>query len=269
MLPLTAVVASIGYWLASRLMGGERGSPISRRAVVGGMAAAAGLVVLGVATAENLGPEANRVTVASIGPASLGDDRADATGPLLADLRMTVANRNTHRTPLPPHDRIDLAATVAANGQTYEVRANKAMVADPEGRFTTWYGVGFGEWHEGRSGIGLLQTPAMKSDVVAFGFANLSSDGQPAIIQVPFQVSATSGDERRLDLLIGDVTASPDVSPLHVSWGDFEADSSMRSKHARYLFGGGVLLVFLVFVFMATRRQQIALRNRRDPTPGA
>lgn len=258
MLPLTALVASVGYWLASGLIGGERGLPVSRGTVVGGLVAAAGLAILGAATPGDLGPEANRVTVTSIGPASLGDEPADATSPLSAELRMTVANRNTHRTPLPPHDRIDLTATITANGQTYEVRADQAMIADPEGRFTTWYGVGFGEWHEGRSGIGLLQTPPMKSDVVAFGFANLSSDGQPAAIRVPFQVSATSGDERGLDLRIGEPNASRDTPSLHVSWADFEADNSMRSKYARYTFGGGVLLVLLVFVFLATRRQQAA-----------
>lgn len=264
LLPLTAFIASIGYWLASRWLGGERRAPLSRTTLVGGIAAAAGLIVLGAATADDLGPDANQVTVTSGGPATIatavGESGTASEG---ANLRMTVANRNTHRTPLPPHDSIDLAATFAADGRNYEITANQPMISDPAARFTTWYGVGFGEWHEGRSGIGLLQTPPMKSDVVAFALAEVRSNGQLVATHVPLQVSATSADENRLDLRIGDAAGLPDATPLHVSWFEFQAESSDRSKHARYLFGGGVLLLFLVMVFMAAKRQQTVLLRQR------
>lgn len=256
MLPLTAIVAIIGYWLASSWLGGEREATFSRPAFVGGIAAAAGLIILGAVTAGDLGPEANQVAVTSTGPATIAANGEGVSNAAVADLRMTVANRNTHRTPLPPHDSIELNATVAASGQTYEISAKQAMIADPAGRFTTWHGVGFGEWHEGRSGIGLLQAPPMKSDVVAFALGEIRSNGQLIATRVPLQVSATSAEARRLDLRIGDATAIPGATALHVSWSDFQAEASERSKYARYLFGGGVLLIFLAIVFTAVRRQQ-------------
>lgn len=264
MLPLTAIVACIGYWLASSWLGGDRGPLFPRTAIMGGIAAAAVMIVLGAATAGDLGPEANQVTVTSIGPATIAAAGEGVPNAAVADLRITVANRNTHRTPLPPHDRIDLSATVAGDGRTYEINASQAMVADPAGRFTTWHGVGFGEWHEGRSGIGLLQAPPMKSDVVAFALGEIRSNGQLVATRVPIQVSATSADPRRLDLRIGDTAALPGAATLQVSWSDFQAESSNRSKHARYLFGGGVLLLFLAMVFIAAQRQQ-----RADFTPGS
>jgi hypothetical protein len=262
MLPLTALIASIGYWLSSRWLGGNRGTPFARSAIAGGLVGAVGLVILGAATAGDLGPEANQVTVTSSGTATIATGE-NATRSGVADLRMTVANSSTHRTPLPPHDRVDLTATAAANGRTYEINANQAVIADPAGRFTTWSGVGFGEWHEGRSGIGLLQAPPMKSDVVAFALGEIRSNGRLVATRVPLQVSATNADVRRLELRVGDTAALPGAAAIHVSWSDFEAESSDRSKYARYLFGGGVLLVFLIIVFSAAKRQQEPLIDRR------
>lgn len=264
MLPLTAIIASIGYWLASNWLGGERGPAFTRSTLAGGIAAAGALVILGAATVDGLGPEANQVTVTSNGPATIAAAGEGAANSEVASLRMTVANRNTHRTPLPPHDSIDLTATVAANGQAYEIRAKQPMVADPAGRFTTWYGVGFGEWHEGRSGIGLLKSPPLKSDVVAFAFGEIRSNGQLIATRVPLQVSATSADTRRLDLRIANTAVLPGAAALQLSWSDFQAERSDRSKYARYLFGGGILLVFLIIVFIAAKRQETILRSNRE-----
>ena len=265
MLPLTAIIASIGYWFSSSWLGGKRGATFTRPEIMGGITAAAGLIILGAVTARDLGPEANQVAVTSSGPATIVHRGEDVTNPGVANLRMTVANRNTHRTPLPPHDSINLAATVAANGRTYEISANQALIADPEGRFTTWHGVGFGEWHTGRSGIGLLEAPPMKSDIVAFALGEIRSNGQLIATGVPLQVSATSANTTRLDLRIGHANALPLATALQASWSDFRAETSERSKYARYLFGGGVLLLFLVIVFMAARRQQTLLLVDRRP----
>ena len=266
MLPLTAVVACIGYLLAARWLGGDGGRPITRTAIVSGIAAAAGLVVLGASTAADLGPQANQLTVSSVGPgsvAAIGHDGVASTGS--ATLRMTVANRNTHRTPLPPHDRIDLEARIAgANGQAYEIRATQPVIADPAGRFTTWYGVGYGEWHAGRSGIGLWQAPPTKSDVVAFALGDMRANGELVATRVPLQVSAASGERGSLDLYVGDPRSPQSAPSLHVSWPDFEAGDADRSKYARYKFGGGILLIFLGFILAAARTQCSPLLHGRQ-----
>lgn len=266
MLPLTAIVAGIGYLIASRWLCGHGGRPATRTAMASGVAAAAGLAILGASAAPNLGPEANQLTVTSIGSGSVGADNDRGISNVgAADLRMTVANRNTHRTPLPPHDKIGLEATIpGANGQTYQIRAHQPVIADPAGRFTTWHGVGFGEWHNGRSGIGLSQMPPSKSDVVAFALGDIRSNGQLVATGVPLQVSATTGDNRRLDLHVADPRVPQVPASMHVTWHDFEAGDSERSKYARYTFGGGVLLIFLGFIFTAVWRTRSTLRARRQ-----
>lgn len=258
MLPLTAIIAGIALWFAGARLDDDPETPLQRSELIGSLAAAAGLLLLGAATFDDLGPEANQVAVTSTGPAT-SIAAGNRAGPAVGSLRMTVANRNTHRTPLPPHDSIDLTATVEAEGQSFEVTAKQAMIADPQGRFTTWNGVGFGEWHEGRSGIGLLETPPLKSDVVAFALGELRANGQIVATSVPLQVSVTRTGPRRLDLRIGGSAAVPVAIPADVSWADFEAESAERSKYARYLFGGGVLLLLLLIVFVSAKRQQTAL----------
>lgn len=259
MLPLTAIVAVAGYWLASRWFGYRPRGDGNRGATVAGGAAAAALVVLGALTAPGLGAEASRVTIQSIGQGTRGPAGAEAALP--ATLRMTVANRNTHRTPSPPHDTIDLQATIpSANGERLEVRATQPIIADPAGRFTTFAGVGFGEWHDGRSGIGQPQEQATKSNVVAFALGDIRANGRLVATRVPLQVSAVGGADKRLDLHVANAGLAEMPAALHVSWRDFEAGDSDASENARYLFGGGVLLILLGLMSAATLRQRRALR---------
>lgn len=255
MLPLTAIVAVAGFILASRWFGDRTGPRQARGMIVAGGAAAAALLALGALAAPGLGAGASRIMVNSIGTASLDG----AQTPVPATLRMTVANRNTHRTSSPPHDVIDLAATLpGTSGETLEIRATQPMIADPAGRFTTFAGVGLGEWHDGRSGIGMTQLDAIKSNVVGFALADVRADGRLVATRVPLQVSAVSEDQPRLDLHVAGagITQLPD--PLHVSWTQFEAGDSDAAENARYLFGGGVLLILFGFMFAAALRQRRA-----------
>lgn len=267
MLPISAGLASICYLMAARWHGTGLSDrwPTTRKPLFAGLAAAAGLVLLGMVSAPDLGPEGNRATFTSRGAASVAhSDGGGMAADAAASLRMTVENGNTHRTPLPPHDKIDLAATVPGpNGSVYEIRATQPMVAEPAGRFTTWQGVGFGKWHDGRSRIGLGDTPARQSDVVVFALGEVRTGGQLVATGVPVQVSATGGDERVLELHVGNAGSTLIPGSLQVRWQDFSGGYSHESKHARYLFGGGVLLVLLGFTFAAAWRQRAAQGGRR------
>lgn len=257
-LPVTAIVAVIGLSLASRWFGYRAEPREARAAMVGGGAAATALVVLGALAAPGLSADASRIAVESVGLASLGG----AGTPVPATLAMTVANRNTHRTPSPPHDSIDLTATVpGAGGETLDIRATQPMIADPAGRFTTFAGVGFGEWHDGRSGIGMAQLAATKSNVVAFALADIRANGRLVATRVPLQVSATGEENPRLDLHVAAPGVAQLPDSLHVSWQAFEAGDSDASENARYLFGGGVLLVLLSFMFVAALSQHRGWRE--------
>ena len=265
MLPISAIVAIVGFWLATRWRERPRGAASDEVAVrpwLPAAGAATALSIVAVLAAPHLGPEANRASLSSVGAATVertvGDLRLSDVA--AARLSLTVANGNTHRTPLPPHDGVDLVASIpGGDGAVYDIRGTRPMVSDPAGRFTTWYGVGLGKWHDGRSGIGLSSLPPTYSNVVAFALGDVRADGQLVATGVPLQVVATGGETRRLHLLVGD--ESDPMPPFadgvsRVTWQDFAGGHSRSGKYARYIFGGAVLLVLFGFTFAAARRER-------------
>jgi hypothetical protein len=176
-----------------------------------------------------------------------------------ATLTMTVENRNTHRTPLRPHDEVDIKATASGeDGTVYTIRATQPMVSDPQGRFTTWSGVGFDVWLHGRSGIGAAALPPVNSSVAVFALGDVSANDKPIAAGVPVHVMTSSRDGARLELIVGD-PAFPVVGlpngHLRVVWPDYTGGHAKSTTYARYAWGGGVLLVLLGFAIAVTRRE--------------
>jgi hypothetical protein len=54
---------------------------------------------------------------------------------------------------------------------------------------------------------------------------------------------------------------APLADPLHVTWRALEAGDADAAENARYLFGGGVLLVLFGFMFAAALSQRRAWRE--------
>jgi hypothetical protein len=222
------------------------------------------LVGLAVIASMYTGPEANRAMVSSRGASQV--ERGEAfVGELIATdatLTMTVENRNTHLTPLRPHDKVDIKATVSGeDGSIYTIRATQPMVSDPQGRFTTWSGVGFDVWLHGRSGIGTAALPPMNSSIAVFALGDVSANDKPIAAGVPVHVMTSSRDGARLELVVGD-PAFPVVGlqngHLRAVWPDYIGGLRMvASTYARYAWRGGVLLVLLGLAIAVTRRETL------------
>jgi hypothetical protein len=264
LLPLTLAVSVAAYLLAFRWRNGQGVRASHDRDGIGWAPAVIGAVILvplGAFAAIYTGLDDHRATVTSGGRGGMetGTPYKGDLLPTAASLRMTVENRNTHRTPLPPHDQVDIEATVPApDGTTYEIRATKPMVDDPQGRFTTWSGVGFSVWHHGRSGIGSTELPPVQSNVAVFALGNISASGRVIAAGVPIHVMTTPRDGNRLELHAGDpnfpLPGIPD-GRLRVVWSAYEGGHSRMLSYARYVWGGGVLIVLLGFAVAAARRQ--------------
>ena len=128
------------------------------------------------------------------------------------------------------------------------------MVADPQGRFTTWFGVGFSVWHNGRSGIGSTELPPVQSNVAVFALGNISAGGRVIAAGVPIHVMTTPRDGNRLELHAGDPNFPLPGIPegrLRVVWPDYQGGHSPMLSYARYAWGGGVLMVLLGFAVAA------------------
>ncbi|MEX2374463.1 MAG: hypothetical protein WD942_02610 [Dehalococcoidia bacterium] len=258
-LPMTVLVAVLGYLVASRNVNTRRSWGLT-----GTVAAAVCVLALagfGAVVALYTGPESKTALVTAQGPASIGH-APSSEGDLAAGnatLRMRVEDRNTHRTPLPPHDVVEMEAAVSApNGSTYTIQASEPTVAEPRGRFNTWHGVGFDVWHHGRSGIGYAGLPATQSNVAVYAMGTISSDGALLASGVPVHVMTSSREGARLELHIGDgdfpVVGIPD-GYLRVVWPEFQGGHDPAISYARYAWGGGVLIILLGFAVAAARRE--------------
>lgn len=195
----------------------------------------------------------------------------EATG----DITIRARDIGSRVTPLPPHDALLVNATVEADGQTFELTVDQAMVEDPLGRHTTWWGVGLHVVHHGNSGIGTSRLPPIASELAAFGLGRIEVDGRLLATGVPVHVmTADSGltEGSRLELSAGDPDAEevPGLpgGHLRVLWPDYEGSVSQAPRQARYLGGSLVLLVMLAGGFFLARRE-LGVRSASQRGPGS
>ncbi|HEX8771405.1 MAG TPA: hypothetical protein VF711_11615, partial [Acidimicrobiales bacterium] len=202
--PIFLVLCVGGMLFAAR-----RGTGLSDRSGAMPLIATA---VVGIVVAGGLGGlawhenrhDGDRADVASLGPARIevGSFYAGTLAPATAQLSLAAANRNPRVTPLPPHDRVDIAAqTTHPDGTTYRITATQPLVEDPMGRHTTWWGVGLNEWHHGESGIGSHRLPAVYSEVAVFAIGDVSVNSRTVAAGVPIHVmTAKTGLPGKLEL---------------------------------------------------------------------
>jgi hypothetical protein len=256
--PITLAIAAATFLAASRWHG-HHWTPLGLRpiTVIASLAASIAIVAAGFVTAAAVEDVDRTATVASSGPAriELGTafhgELVDGEG----DLTFLATQANTKRTPLPPHDRVDLqAAIVHPDGTRYEITATNAMVDEPTGRFTTWGGVGFDRWHHGRSGIGTAAVEATRSEVAIYALGDVRADGQVVATGVPVHAMTVPG--AGVDLHVGDasspISALPD-GQLRVVWDERDGESREGPERARHLLGGLVLVALIAAALVAAR----------------
>ena len=159
-------------------------------------------------------------------------------------------------TPLPPHDQLEITATVDhPDGNSYEITVGKPMVSDAAGRHTTWWGVGLDVWHHGKSGIGSDEIPAVRADVAVFGIGEIGVDGEPVAVNVPVHVMTGDGEfGGRLELDVGDAAALVPALPdghLRVVWPEYEGGADRDGEWTRYALGAFVLVLLVLLALRA------------------
>jgi hypothetical protein len=260
--PLTVLVAVIVFVVAA-LWRGEQWTPIGlpRGTQLAAAASVITVVTLGVVAANYTSTTDEQATVTSAGQAK-GETGAYFKGalvPVEADLRLSGESRNTMNTPLPPHDRVGLTASVMhPDGTRYDITAAQAMVSDPLGRWGTWAGVGYDRWHQGRSGIGTPDLPAVRSAVAVNALAEVRADGTLVATGVP--VRAMTVPTGGMELHVGDqATPLPGLPDGHlrVVWPARSSDHSEGAELARYVLGSGLLLALLALTLSAVRSEDI------------
>lgn len=254
--PVTAIVAIVAF-LAGSGRGAFRPPVVSRPRGLAVVVAIVAVVGVAVVTASEAGPDDQVARVTSAGGASVeigefyrGDlERAEG------ELRLVAAERNPRVTPLPPHDDVDLEASVEhPDGTRYEITATQPLIDDPKGRHGTWWGVGLDRWHHGRSGIGTPLLPPIRSEVAVFALGDVRADGDLVARGVPVHVMTI--DDGGVELDVGDPHTPVDGLPdghLRVVWDDRSGGSPEGHERSHNALGTVALTALLALVITAIR----------------
>ncbi len=260
--PITLVVAVAALVTTSRQR--WTGTRLSREAAAATAAAILVIIGLGAVVAVEGGPDDQQATVTSVGEPRVeqGDFYQGELTAAAGDLHLVAADRNPRVTPLPPHDEVDLEATIShPDGTTYLITATEPLVEDPRGRFGTWWGVGLDRWHHGRSGIGTALLPATRSEVAVFALGEVSADGETLARGVP--IHAMTMPDGGVELDVGDPEAPIPGLPdghLRAIWQDRTGNSPEGPERSHNALGTAVLIALLLLTIAAIRSREVAPR---------
>ncbi|HWC32558.1 MAG TPA: hypothetical protein VG709_05460, partial [Actinomycetota bacterium] len=253
-LPIYIVVSVLVLLLDARLV--TRGGGI-RRPLAATAALASILLVTGATVSPDEYGQTVEVNASGSAQVETGDFYSGDFAGATADIDVGATDIGGRVTPLPPHDRLAIDASVQAAGGTFQVEVRQPMVNDPLGRFTTWWGVGLDVDHHGHTGIGTNELPETHSELAVFGVGDVATDGETIARGVPVHVMTL--DDGSLELDVGD----PGVGPiaglpdghLRVRWAAYDGEVSSVPRNARYVGGGLFVLALLVALGWLVRRE--------------
>jgi hypothetical protein len=201
-------------------------------------------------------------------------------------------------------DTMDVTAelTHPRDGATYRVTMTTPMRQEPEGRYTTWFGVGLGDAHHGDTGIDTPALPRVAAELSLWGFADVYRNGQLIAGGKPTHVMAVQKEQGNLPGQVylsvatehKDLVSAPD-GYLNVIWrevaelstpatqgidlhtrresngarGPAETLGQLVQFGRRELLGYGVLVFVLAgLLFLVIRPWPTITRVEPEPTQG-
>jgi len=179
-----------------------------------------------------------------------GDVEIEGEGTGTGQITISATDMGNRVTPLPPHDRLSIDASVEGPTHSYALAVQIPLVEDPLGRESTWWGVAFGVDYREPNGDNVT------ADLVAYGLGALTVDGQVVAEGLPVEVVASRDAEYALSLEVGDdVMPIPgDVPVFTATWGAYEGAAPDGTALAHYIGVSVVLLALLVLGLAVTRR---------------
>ena len=255
------LVTMVGVLLVASTRGVRNGG----RPMTAALAVAALLFVTGATSEQTLDQEGTDASLTASGDLQVetGAFYSNSFQSGTGDITVEAEDMGSRVTPLPPHDKLSIAATVSSGEDEYEVTVEEPMVSHPLGEHTTWWGIGLDVEHHGESGIGTDELPSIKSELAVFGLGEVSLNGDVVAVGVPVHVmTAESGfpDGAHLELDVGmegmELPGLP-AGHLRVLWSDYQAQ--IEDSHSpRYAIGGLILVLLLGATLMLVRRERAA-----------
>jgi hypothetical protein len=238
-----------------------RGARAMARPAAAMLALGAVLLTLGMQSEQTLDQQGASATLSAAGPVQveMGAYYSNEFEQGMGELSVDAEDMGARVTPLLPHDRFSLSASITGATDDFVVTVEDPLVNHPLGEHTTWWGVGLDVEHHGDSGIGSDKLPSIKSELAAFGLGEVSVGGEIVATGVPVHLmTAESGlpNGARLELDVGlegvDVPGLP-VGHLRILWSAYEAKID-KPHTAQYIGGGLVLILLLIGALLLVKR---------------
>jgi hypothetical protein len=163
----------------------------------------------------------------------------DRAAPTSGRIDVRAVDQGGRWSPLQSPDTMNLEAefTHPADGSTYRVVINTPMRQEPEGRYTTWFGVALGQAHHGDTRIDTPALPRVAAELSVWGLADVFKDGQQIGSQVPAHMMVVKKDQGSLPgqvfLSVGterkNVLGAPD-GYLNVIWREVQQLSTPATQ---------------------------------------
>lgn len=100
-----------------------------------------------------------------------------------------AGNRWSH---LQNRDRVSVRAEWTQGADRFAVTIEEVMPRHPKGKYTTWSGVVYETTHHGRTGIGSSDVPATLSEILIWGYADVTLNGREVARDAPAHVMVTT-----------------------------------------------------------------------------
>jgi hypothetical protein len=164
-------------------------------------------------------------------------------------------------------DRIDVTAEVQVGSDRYTVRSQQAMPRQPQGKYTTWFGVAYDHAQHGDTRIGTADLPRMEPTISLWGWAEVAKNGTVIGKDVPLHVMVNTKDPMRgvmLDVAGEDrsLLGAPD-GYLVVHWPEIAGVSLPTGQHQAREVLGYLVLVALTALFGWLATSETARPARR------
>ena len=164
------------------------------------------LVMLGAGwvVAQQKSPQGTRVEARAAGDAVVvtGSDpfALDRAQPTSGRLEASGTDAGGRWTALQSKDTVHLTAefTHPSDGAAYRVVMDTPMRQEPQGRYTTWFGISQGHAHHGDTGIDTPALPRVAAELSFWGFAEVFRDGQRVAANAPAHMMVVKKDQGSL-----------------------------------------------------------------------
>jgi hypothetical protein len=192
-----------------------------------------------------------------------GDVDVAEVGAGSGDIQIDAVDMGNRVSPLPPHDQLSIDAAFSSGGRQYAVTVRQAMIEDPLGEESTWWGVAFdADYREDDENFA--------TELVAYGLGDVTVDGSQIAAGIPVEVIASEDTEYGMTLEVGTETSRmPGVESgvLVAQWRDFSGHAPHSARTWRYL-GGGIVLLGMIAAGLAINRRDPIVDGRQVPAPG-